>query len=59
LASQPLSDLFYDLKIAHASPDKAFVEGTFGLAAIDLLGGCCFYFAIGVKDVDDIAADEG
>ena len=59
LASQPPSDLFYDLKIADTSPDKAFVEGIFGLAAIDLVGGCCFYFTVGVKNVDDVTADKG
>jgi len=29
------------------------------LAAIDFFGGCGFYFAVGVKNVDDFAADEG
>lgn len=47
------------LKIANTSPDEAFVQGTFGLAQIDLFGGCCFYFAVGVKNVDDVTADEG
>jgi len=46
------------LKIVNASPHKAFVEGIFGLAPIDSFGGCCFYFAVGVKNVDDITADE-
>jgi len=59
VAFVPLSDLFYGLKIANTSPDEAFVEGIFGLAAIDLLCGCYFYFAVGVKDVDDVTADEG
>jgi hypothetical protein len=47
------------LKIVNTSPDKAFVEGTFGLAPIDSFGGCCFYFAVGVKNVDDVTAEEG
>lgn len=47
------------LKIVNTSPDEAFVEGTFGLAQIDSFGGCCFYFAVGVKNVDDVTADEG
>jgi len=47
------------LKIVNTSPDEAFVEGTFGLAPIDSFGGCCFYFAVGVKNVDDVTADEG
>lgn len=47
------------LKIANRSPDDAFVEGVFGLAQIDLFGGSCFYFAVGVKNVDDVTADEG
>ncbi len=55
----PLSDLFYRLKIANTSPDDAFVEGIFGLVAIDLVGGCRFYLAIWVNNVDDVTADEG
>jgi hypothetical protein len=50
---------FYGLKIADTSPDEAFVKGIFSLAAIDFFGGCGFYFAVGVKNVDDLAADEG
>jgi len=47
------------LKIVNTSPDEAFVEGTFCLALIDSFGGCCFYFPVGVKNVDDVTADEG
>ena len=47
------------LKIVNTSPDEAFVQRTFGLAPIDSFGGCCFYFAVGVKNVDDVTAEEG
>jgi hypothetical protein len=47
------------LKIVNTSPDEAFVQGTFGLAPIDSFGGCCFHFAVGVKNVDDVTAEEG
>lgn len=59
MASQPLSDLFYGLKIANTSPDEAFVQGIFGLAARDLLGGSGFNFAVGIKNVNQVTADEG
>ncbi len=39
-------------KVANISPDEAFVEGIFGGVAVDLVGADCFYFAIGVKNVD-------
>jgi hypothetical protein len=47
------------LKIVNTSPDEAFVQGIFGLAPIDSFGSCCFYFAVGVKNVDDVTAEEG
>jgi hypothetical protein len=47
------------LKIANISPDEAFVEGIFGVVAVDLVGADCFYFAVGVKNMDDVTADEG
>jgi len=50
---------FYGLKIANISPDDAFVEGIFGLVAIDLVGCCRFYLAVWVNNVDDVTADEG
>lgn len=55
----PSSDLFNDLKISYASPDKAFVQGIFGLAARDLLGGSGFNFAVGINNVNQVTADEG
>ncbi len=53
------SGLFYVLKNVYISPNEAFVKGSFSLAAIDLFDGCCFYFAVGVENVDDVAADDG
>jgi hypothetical protein len=47
------------LKIANTSPDEAFVQGIFGLVQSYLCDGCCFYFAVGVNNVDDVTADEG
>ncbi len=49
---------FSALKLVDVSPDEAFVEDSFGLTAIDLLDCCCFYFAVGIKNVDDVAADD-
>jgi len=47
------------LKNVYISPNEAFVKGSFSLAAIDFFDGCCFYFAVGVENVDDVAADDG
>lgn len=46
------------LEIVYTSPNQAFVKGSFSLEAIDLLGCGCFEFAVGVKNVDDITADD-
>lgn len=49
---------FLMLKNVYVSPNEAFLQRSFRFETVDLLDCSCFYFAVGIKNMDEAATDD-